>query len=205
MAKEIIHFLIQSRFFFFFDMQDFDLFWIHLILSGMPLPCTSSLLVICREFPIQFVSLLYVTDLPSCTESSEGLPWLIIKPGMAFLFEWPCLSVFFAPHVPTACTFIEIGFMLIISSVQFSHSVVSNPMDCRTPGFPVHHQLPKLAQTQVHHVGDAIQPSHPLSPLLSPSIFPASGSFQVSQFFASGGQSMGISASASILSMNIQD
>ena len=36
-------------------------------------------------------------------------------------------------------------------------------MDCCTPGFPVHHQLPKLAQTHVHRVGNAIQPSHPLS------------------------------------------
>ena len=39
-------------------------------------------------------------------------------------------------------------------------------MDCSTPGFPVHHQLPELAQTHVHQVSDAIQPSHPL---LSPS------------------------------------
>ena len=39
-------------------------------------------------------------------------------------------------------------------------------MDCSTPGLPVHHQLPKSAQTHVHRVGDAIQPSHPLSPLL---------------------------------------
>ena len=47
-------------------------------------------------------------------------------------------------------------------------------MDCSTPGFPVHHQLPKLAQTHVHRVGDAIQPSHPLSSsLLLPSIFPS--------------------------------
>ena len=36
-------------------------------------------------------------------------------------------------------------------------------MDCSTPGSPVHHQLPELAQTHVHRVGDAIQPSHPLS------------------------------------------
>ena len=49
---------------------------------------------------------------------------------------------------------------------QFSCSVVSNscnPMDCSTPGFPVHHQLPELAQTHVHQVGDASQASHPLS------------------------------------------
>ena len=40
-------------------------------------------------------------------------------------------------------------------------------MDCSTPGFPVHHQLPELVQTHVHRVSDAIQPSHPL---LSPSL-----------------------------------
>ena len=41
-------------------------------------------------------------------------------------------------------------------------------MDCSTPGFPIHHQLPELAQTHVHWVTDAIQPSHPLSSLSSP-------------------------------------
>ena len=47
-------------------------------------------------------------------------------------------------------------------------------MDCSTPGFPVHHQLPELAQTHVHQVGDVIQPSYPLSsPSLLPSIFPS--------------------------------
>ena len=49
--------------------------------------------------------------------------------------------------------------------VQFSGSVVSDsviPMDCGTPGFPVHHQLPELVQTHVHPVSDAIQPSPPL-------------------------------------------
>ena len=49
-----------------------------------------------------------------------------------------------------------------------------NHMDCSTPGLPVHHQLPESTQTHVHWVGDAIQPSHPLSPLLLlPSIFPS--------------------------------
>ena len=49
-----------------------------------------------------------------------------------------------------------------------------DPTDCSTPGFPVHHQLLELAQTHVHWVSNAIQPSHPLlSPLLQPSIFPS--------------------------------
>ena len=61
--------------------------------------------------------------------------------------------------------------------VQFSHSVVFDslrPMDCSTPGLPVHHQLPEFTQTHVHWVGDAIQPSHPLlSPSPLPLIFPS--------------------------------
>ena len=65
----------------------------------------------------------------------------------------------------------------MISSVKFSSvsqlcPTLCDPMDCRTPGFPVHHQLPELTQTHVHWVGDAIQPSHPLRPILPPSIFP---------------------------------
>ena len=52
------------------------------------------------------------------------------------------------------------------SSVTQSCPALCNPMDGSTPGFPVRHQLPELAQTHVHRVGDAIQPSHPL---LSPS------------------------------------
>ena len=59
------------------------------------------------------------------------------------------------------------------SSVTQSYLTLCDSMDCSSPGFPVHHQLPELTQTHVHRVGDAIQPSHPLSsPLLLPSIFP---------------------------------
>ena len=60
----------------------------------------------------------------------------------------------------------------ILRDIQFSSVAqlcltLCNPMDCSTPGFPVHHQLPELAQTPVYWVGDAIQPFHPL---LSPSL-----------------------------------
>ena len=51
----------------------------------------------------------------------------------------------------------------IFSSVGQSCSTLCDPMDRSTLGFPVHHQLSELAQTHVHRVGDAIQPSHPLS------------------------------------------
>ena len=55
---------------------------------------------------------------------------------------------------------------LQFSSVTQLCLTLCNPMDCSTPGFPIHHQLPELTQTHVHRVSDAIQPSHPL---LSPS------------------------------------
>ena len=60
------------------------------------------------------------------------------------------------------------------SSVAQSCPTLCDPIDCSTAGFPVHHQLPKLTQTHVHRVSNAIQPSHPLSSLLlPPSIFPS--------------------------------
>ena len=94
------------------------------------------------------------------------------------------------------------------SSLQsLSRVRLCDSRDCSTPGLPVHYQLPEFTQTHVHRVGDAIQPSHPLSSPSPPALnlFPASGSFPVSQFFTSGGQSIWVSASASVLPMNIQD
>ena len=68
----------------------------------------------------------------------------------------------------------QICRLLWISSVTQSYLTLFNPMDCSTPGLPVHHQLLELTQTHVHHVGDAIQPSHPLSSPSPPAlIFPS--------------------------------
>ena len=100
-------------------------------------------------------------------------------------------------------------YYLSCSVSQFSHSVaiLCDPMDCSMPGLPVHHQLQELlAQTHVHRVGRC-------HPTISPSVvpfssclqsFPASGSFQMSQLFTSGGQRIGVSASTSVLPINIQ-
>ena len=90
------------------------------------------------------------------------------------------------------------------SSVAQSCPTLCDPMDCSTPGFPVYHQVQELTQTHDHRVSDVIQPSHPLS---SPPAFNLSQhrSFPMSQFFTSGGQSIGVSASTSVLPMNIQD
>ena len=90
-------------------------------------------------------------------------------------------------------------------SITKSCPTLCNPMGCSMPGFPVYHQLLELAQTYVHWVSDAIQPSHPLSSP-SPPAFNLSqhqGLISMSQLFASGSQST--KASASVLPMTIQD
>ena len=82
---------------------------------------------------------------------------------------------------------------------------LSDSTDCSMPRLPVLYHLPELAQSHVHWVSDAIQPSHPLSsPLFLPSIFPSIRVFSKSWLFASGGQSIGASASASVLPKSIQ-
>ena len=92
-----------------------------------------------------------------------------------------------------------------VSSVTQSCPTLWEPMDCSTPGFPVHQQLPELAQTHVHWIGNDIQPSHPL---LSP-FPPAFNLCQHQGFFKWIGSlhqvAKVIGASASILPMNIQD
>ena len=68
----------------------------------------------------------------------------------------PC-NYFISYNIKYMCRIIQ------FSSVAQSCLILCDHMDCSTRGFPVHHQLPELAQTHVHQVGDAIQPSHPLS------------------------------------------
>ena len=115
------------------------------------------------------------------------------------LWMWPCLEIVFA-DIMTRSSWIS------CCSVTQSCPTLCNPMNCSTPGFPVLHYLPEFVQTHVHWVRDAIQPSHPLSPP-SPSLNLSQhqGLFQMSQLFESGVQSVGTSASASVLPVNIQD
>ena len=99
---------------------------------------------------------------------------------------------------------------LIKVSVQFSSVAQScptlcDPMNCSMSGLPVHHQLLEFTQTHVHRVGDAMQPSHPLSSPFPPAPNPSQHqSFPMSQLFAWGGQSTGVSALTSVLPKNTQ-
>ena len=95
-------------------------------------------------------------------------------------------------------------FIIQLSSVTQLCPTLCDPMNHSTPGLPVNHQLPESTQTYVHQVGDIISSS--VIPFSScPQSFPASGSFQMSQLFTSGGQSIGVSASTSVPPVNTQD
>ena len=99
---------------------------------------------------------------------------------------------------------------LQFSSVQFSHSVVS---DCLRPHEPQHARPPSTSPTPGVHPNPCPSsqwyhltiPSSVIPLSFCPQSFPASGSFQMSQLFASGGQSIGVSTSTSVLPMNTQD
>ena len=100
---------------------------------------------------------------------------------------------------------------MIISSVQFISFAESSlthcdPMNHSMPGLPIHHQLPSPPKPMST---ESVMPSNLSSSVIHLSSchqsFPASGSFQMSQLFASGGQSIGLSASTSVPPMNTQD
>ena len=99
-------------------------------------------------------------------------------------------------------------FGIQFSSFAQSCPTLCDPMNCSMPSLPVHHQLPEFTQTHFHWVSVAIQPSHPLSspspPDPNPSQYQGSGSFPMSKPFTWGGQSVGVSASTSVLPMNTQ-
>ena len=101
----------------------------------------------------------------------------------------------------------QLYFSFQFSSVAQLCPTLCEPMNHSTPDLPVHHQLPEFTQTRVHWVGDAIQTSHPLSSP-SPPAFSLSQHQSLFTWVSSSHQvakSTGISASASVLPMNIQE
>ena len=88
-----------------------------------------------------------------------SLPWLVLRVRNGSV--WWYFIIFSSFHsFPKLC---YSKYYTQFSSVAQSRLTLCDPMNCSTPGHTVHHQLPEFTQTQVHRVGDAIQPSHPLS------------------------------------------
>ena len=143
-----------------------------------------------RTYDIEQGFVLFIEFLFLCSLSFCVVHWVTCggKKGLQDKFSfylWRCASV---------------------SSVAQSCPTLCDLINRSTPGLPVHHQLPEFTQTHVHWVGDAIQPSHPLSSPSppAPQFLPASESFPISQLFTWGGQSTGVSALASFLPKNTQ-
>ena len=112
--------------------------------------------------------------------------------------------------VTVLCTTVILTILIFPIQEHFQFSSVAqlcptlcDPMNCSTPGLPVHHQLSELTQTHVHRVSDAVSSS--VVPFSScPQSLPASKSFPMSQLSTWGGQSTGVSALASFLPKNSQ-
>ena len=103
-----------------------------------------------------------------------GSPLMVYKSLNFFLSCFPSYEM----EITTVDTTKDYQFSSVQSVAQ-SCPTLCNTMDCSTPGFPPHHQLPELAQTHVHCVGDAIQPSHPpVSPSLVFNLSQHQGLFQ---------------------------
>ena len=139
----------------------------------------------------------------SCCDLCQNVHWPMFrsKSFMVSGFTFKSITHFefiFVYDVRKCSSFIVLHVQF--SSVAQSCPALCDPMDCHTPGLPVHHQLLEFIQTYVHWTT-----SSSVIPFSScRQSFPASGYFPMSQFFESGGQSIGVSASTSILPMNIQ-
>ena len=97
--------------------------------------------------------------------------------------------------------------LILFSSVAQLCPTLWDPMDCSMPGLPVHHQLPFQSLLKLISNKLVVWSNHLILVPFSSchQSFPGSGSSQMSRFFASGGQSIGVSASVSVLPMHIQD
>ena len=138
------------------------------------------------RWPFQFLFLIMCSLLLPYSLKGEVQPKILQFPYystkkkwfLAFLktLSWNCQNVY---NLLTPLEAIWKDAFVLFYSVQSVQSLSCvqffvTPMDCSTPGLPVHHQRPELTQTHVHWVSDAIQPSHPLSS-------PSTSAFNLSQ------------------------
>ena len=128
-----------------------------------------------RSYLSSFLSTLFLTF----CHGSVGYLWHNLafdvkkRNRMSYQFKHLWAEFFFFKPFCKICGFLKGKKHFVQSTVQFNSVTqlcltLCGPMDCSRPGFLVHHQLLELAQTQVHRVDDAIQPSHPLLSLSPP-------------------------------------
>ena len=113
-------------------------------------------IVFTTEKYLHVIESVKVLSLSVVSNSGSTNPWMSMYPPVSKINTWLILFYLFPPTLtfPTTTQF---------SSVAQLCPTLCDPMNLSTPGLPVHHQLPEFTQTHVHWIGDAIQPSHPLS------------------------------------------
>ena len=117
--------------------------------TSLPLPkCACNVALLEHAWHLSWIKYIWIDLLQVC-----GITAFQVFNHPDFCLSWPHLLL-----ITLICS--SLLSLLQFSSVAQSCPTLCNHMGCSTPGFPVHHQLPELAQTHVHRVGDAIQPSH---------------------------------------------
>ena len=104
--------------------------------------------------------LLHPWNFPS---KNTGVVAIFFSRGSSWVRDWTWISCIGRRILYHCTTWEALETSVKFSSITQSCPILCNPMDCSTPGLPVHHQHPEFTQTHVYWIGDAIQPSHPLS------------------------------------------
>ena len=121
---------------------------------------------VCARAPACSVAQLYLPlwDPMDCSPPGSSIHEIL----QARILDWVAIFYSRGSSWPSDWTWVYcvscIGRWILCCSVAPSCLTLRDPMDCSTPGFPVPQHLPKFAQVHAHWIGDAIQPSHPLSP-----------------------------------------
>ena len=141
-------------------------------------------------------------NLPARRRGDARLRDQVTEPPAAALLPWGPLG---APRAFGRYRLGRNSERIQFSPVAPSCPTLRDPIDCSTPGFPVLPHLLEFAPTHVHRVGGAVQPSHPLSSPSPPALSLSQPQGLFKRVFASGGQSIRVSVSTSVLPKNIQD
>ena len=130
-----------------------------------------------RRINVSFAPLCLPKWRSPCNQNSLNALWMLSTDFCSWVQTCLgiCVGALGSPSLAGGMCQLQIVFAMgyvQFSSVSQSCLILCNPMDCCTPGLPVLQQLQKLAQTHVHQVGDAIQPSYPLSSFSPPAFCP---------------------------------
>ena len=121
-----------------------------------------------RRINVSFIPLCWLKWRSPCNQNSLNVLWMLGNDLCAWVQTWLriCVGALGSPSLAGETCTLQIVFAMWyvqFSSVAQSCLTLCNPMDCITTGLALRHQHLELGQTQVHRVGDSMQPSHPLS------------------------------------------